>query len=108
MAVPWLQIVHLMPSILDVSRELLTRTRKMPSAEAPVVGEKGETDRYEARVRALEENERRQAELVKNMAEQLSQLTLAASALHKLTRWLIVAEVVTALIAVAALVAALR
>jgi hypothetical protein len=95
-----------MPSILDVSRELLTRTRKMPSAEAAVVD--GETDRYEGRVRALEENERRQAELVKNIADQLSQLTLAASALHKVTRWLIVAEAVTAVIAVAALVVALR
>ncbi len=105
MAVPWLQIVRLMPSILDVSRELLTRTRKLPSADAPVVG--GE-ERYEVRIRALEENERRQAELVKSMADQLSQLTLAASALHKVTRWLIVAQAVTTLVAVAALVAALR
>ena len=107
MAVPWLQIVRLMPSILDVSRELLTRTRKLPSAEAAVIDEKGETNRFESRVRALEENERKQAELVKNMADQLSQLTLAASALHKLTRWLIVAEAVTTVVAVAALMVAL-
>jgi hypothetical protein len=102
----WLQIVRLMPSILDVSRELLTRTRKLPSREAAVVGGEGEAD--EVRIRALEENERRQAELVKSIADQLSQLTLAASALHKATRWLIVAQAVTTLVAVAALVAALR
>ncbi len=106
MAVPWLHIVRLMPSILDVSRELLTRTRKLPSTEAAVVGGEGGAD--EVRIRALEENERRQAELVKTMADQLSKLTSAASALHKVTRWLIIAQAVTALVAVAAMVAALR
>lgn len=110
MAVPWLQIVRLMPSILDVSRELLRRTRKLPPPEetAAVGEEGGAEERYEARIRALEENERRQAELVTNMADQLSQLTLAASALHRVTRWLIVAQAVTTVVAVAALVAAFR
>ncbi len=87
---------------------LLKRTRKPPSTEVAVVGEEGGQERYEVRIRALEENERRQAELVTNMADQLSQLTLAASALHKVTRWLIVTQAVTAVVAVAALVAALR
>ncbi len=45
MAVPWLQIVGLMPSILDVSRELLKRTRKSPTADTPLLGEEGEADR---------------------------------------------------------------
>lgn len=106
MPVPWLQIVRLMPSILEVSRELLKRTRKLP-AELPAP-EAGSSDVLETRVRALEENERRQAELLTSVAEQLSQLTTAASALHKLTRWLILAVIVTALIAIAALVMALR
>ena len=35
MAVPWIQIVRLMPSILEVSRELLKRTRKLPAPDAP-------------------------------------------------------------------------
>jgi hypothetical protein len=108
MAVPWLQIVRLMPSILDVSRELLKRTRKTPAGDAPLIETDGEPDRYLARIRALEENERRQAELVTTMADQLSQLTLAASSLHKLTRWLIVAQVVTSIVAAVALVLALR
>jgi hypothetical protein len=97
-----------MPSILDVSRELLKRTRKAPSTDAPLIGEDGREDRHEARIRALEENERKQAELVTAMADQLSQLTLAASALHKVTRWLIVAQVVTTIVAVVALVMTLR
>jgi hypothetical protein len=97
-----------MPSILDVSRELLKRTRKSPLPETAVVGEEAGAERHEARIRALEENERRQAELVTTMADQLARLTAAAAALHKLTRWLIVAQVVTAVVAVAALVVALR
>ncbi len=107
MAVPWLQIVSLMPSILDVSRELLKRTRKAPTADTPLLGEEGEADRYELRIRALEENERRQAELVTTMADQLPQLTLAASPLHKATRWLIVSQVVTTVAAVIAIAIAL-
>jgi uncharacterized coiled-coil protein SlyX len=110
MAVPWLQIVNLMPSILDVSRELLKRTRKVPPpAEGQLPNETGEgTGALEARIRALEENERRQAELIKSMADQLAQLADAATALHRLTRWLIAGVGVAAIMAVAALVFALR
>jgi len=32
MPVPWLQIVQLVPSILDVSRELMKRTKQVPPA----------------------------------------------------------------------------
>ena len=66
------------PSILDVSRELLKRTRKVPPAEGQLPIEAGEGG-LEARVRALEENERRQAELIKSMADQLAQLATAAT-----------------------------
>ena len=109
MAVPWVQIVSLMPSILDVSRELLKRTRKLPAPDSPEGrSEQDPIAAAEARIRRLEENERRQAELVTSMADQLSQLTAAASALHKVTRWLIVGQVVTAAVAIVAIVAALR
>jgi hypothetical protein len=98
-----------MPSILDVSRELLRRTRRLP-ADEPVPG----TDlvpagaSLEPRVRALEENERRQAELVNSMADQLAQLTNALGALHGQVRLLIMGQVVTAVLAIAALVVAMR
>lgn len=109
MAVPWVQIVHLMPSILDVSRELLKRTRKLPPAEVQSPdGTEGQADVLQARIRALEENERRQAELVKSMADQLAQLADAATVLHKATRWLMAALAGTALLAVAALIVAMR
>jgi uncharacterized coiled-coil protein SlyX len=97
MAVPWMQIVQLMPSIVDLSRELLKRT----SGAQP-------TETLEARIAALEENERRQAELVKTMADQLVQLTSAATALHRQLRLLLIGQVVTAALAIAALVIALR
>lgn len=109
MAVPWVQIVSLMPSILDVSRELLKRTRKLPegTADQPPV-DRDHQDALAARIRALEENERRQAELITSMADQLSTLTTAAAALHSVTRWLIVGQVITAVVAIAAIVVALR
>jgi len=108
MPVPWLQIVRLMPSILDVSRELLKRTRKLPAGEVQASGAGVPAISLEQRVFTLEENERRQAELVTQMADQLAQLTAAAAALHRVTRWLIVGQGVVAVIAGAALVMALR
>lgn len=104
MPVPWNQIVQLMPSILDVSRELLKRTRTPPPhlPSAPATAE------LEARVTALEENERRQAQLVASMADQLAQLTTAVTTLHRQVRRLIIGQVATAVIAIAALVVALR
>jgi uncharacterized coiled-coil protein SlyX len=110
MPVPWAQIIRFMPSILDVSRELLKRTRRLPAGD----GTPG-TDvvpagaaALEARVVALEENERRQAELVNSMADQLAQLTGAVTTLHGQVRLLIVGQVVTAVLAIAAVVVALR
>ncbi len=85
MPVPWLQIVQLVPSILDVSRELLRKSRTlappMPSGDAP-------NDALAARIMQLEENERRQAELIGQMAEQLAQLTRAVTILHRRAIWL--------------------
>src|SRR5262245_37409453 len=110
MPVPWAQIVRLMPTILDVSRELLRRTRRAPpelpegGANNPVAA--GAT--FEPRVAALEENERRQAELVTSMADQLAQLTAAVTALHTQTRRLQMGLGAAAAVAIAALVFALR
>jgi|SRR5579884_2164703 uncharacterized coiled-coil protein SlyX len=97
MPVPWMQIVQLMPSIVDLSRELLRRTTAAPAAEP-----------LEGRIAALEENERRQAELVKTMADQLAQLTSAVTQLHSQVRALIAGQIAVGVIAIAALIAALR
>lgn len=84
MPVPWLQIVQLVPSILDVSRELLRKTRSLPP---PPVGPAGD-ENLPARIARLEENERRQAELINQMAEQIAGLTRAVTALHRRAIWL--------------------
>jgi hypothetical protein len=86
MAVPWLQIVQLVPSIVEVSRELLKRTKRLPPPEQTSLPQSA--DELAQRVLTLEENERRQAELVSEMAEQLSNLARALTALHRQVMWL--------------------
>jgi hypothetical protein len=101
MAVPWLQIVQLVPSILDVSRELMKRTK-----QAPPVAQLSATQGYEelaARVASLEENERRQAELVAQMAEQLAGVARAVTDLHRRVLWLTAAAAVAVALGAAAL-----
>lgn len=106
MAVPWLQIVRLVPSIVDVSRELLRHTKKAPPG--PGGGAPDEGRDLHARIAALEENERRQAELVNQMAEQLAVLTRAVTSLHKRTVWLAIGLGLAAIVALAALALAVR
>lgn len=86
MPVPWLQIVQLVPSILDVSRELLRKTQRLPAALPTAVDDS--EDHLLARVAALEENERRQAELINQMAEQIAGLSRAVTVLHQRVIWL--------------------
>jgi uncharacterized coiled-coil protein SlyX len=110
MAVPWAQIVRLMPSIVELSHELLKRTRRAPeSAAEPARDDKvSSAAALEARVLALEENERRQAELVTNMADQLEQVTTAVTVLHRQWRVLVGALVAIGIVSVVALILAMR
>jgi hypothetical protein len=106
MPVPWMQIVQLVPSIVDVSRELLRRS-KAPPPESPPGSPQSNADLV-ARIAALEENERRQAELVSQMAEQLAALTRAATALHRQFMWLTVGLGVAVIVALVAIGIAIR
>jgi hypothetical protein len=111
MPVPWAQIFRLMPSILELSHDLLKRTRRMTPEGAPAPAPNGNESALtvlEERIGRLEELERKQAELVNNMAEQLEQLTAAATALHRQGRMLIAGLAVTGAVAVAALIVAVR
>lgn len=99
MAVPWLQIVQLVPSIVDVSRELLKKNRR-PETEPGAPQTFGE---LEARVARLEENERRQAELVNQMAEQLAALTKLVVELRNRVLWLTAGLAIAVVVAVVAL-----
>jgi phage-related minor tail protein len=111
MPVPWAQIVRLMPSILELSHELFRRTRRAAPDEAPGPVPDGSDSAIvmlEERISRLEELERKQAELVNSMAEQLEQLTSAATALHRQCRMLTAGLVVTGAVALAALIIAVR
>jgi hypothetical protein len=106
MPVPWLQIVQLVPSILDVSRELMKRTKQAPP---PALASQNSQSNEElaARVASLEENERRQAELVAQMAEQLAGVARAVTELHRRVLWLTAAAAIAIAVGVAALIVAL-
>ena len=95
MPVPWLQIVQLVPSILDVSRELMKRTKQAPQAPpgTPALASQS-SEELAARIASLEENERRQAELVAQMAEQLAGVARAVTDLHRRVLWLTAAAAV--------------
>ncbi|MEO6078455.1 MAG: hypothetical protein ABIQ86_01565 [Steroidobacteraceae bacterium] len=95
MAVPWLQIIQWAPQILSLSRDLLNRSKHPTPGESLVRA--AESDHLPARVAALEENERRQAELVDRMAAQQAELAKAVVTLHRRQRVLISAVVVLAL-----------
>ena len=99
MPVPWLQIVQLVPSIVDVSRELLKKNKRPPvDPGAP----QSHSD-LEARIAALEDNERRQAELVTQMAEQLSAMAKLIVDLRSRIVWLSAGVAIAVVLAVTAL-----
>jgi hypothetical protein len=89
MAVPWFKIIQWAPQIITLSRELLNRSRTLRPSEN-LVRAADATD-IPSRVVALEENERRQAELVDKMAAHQADMARAIEALHKRQRWLIAA-----------------
>jgi uncharacterized sporulation protein YeaH/YhbH (DUF444 family) len=99
MAVPWLQLVQLVPSIVDVSRELLKKNKRTAAvSEAPQT-----PDDLHNRIATLEENERRQAELISQMADQLANLTQLIVVLRTRIVWLSVATAIAAAAAIVAL-----
>lgn len=106
MAVPWNQIVRWAPQILAVSRDLLQRTRRDAEPVQPV--HPGDDSGLARRVAALEENERRQAELVDRMAAQQAELGQAVVALHRQVRVLTALSVALGLLALAAVFLAAR
>lgn len=87
MPVPWTQIITWAPQIISLSRDLLGRARTPKSTDS-LVRATNPSDLAE-RMAALEENERRQAELVDKMATQMADLSRAVTTLHRRQRWLI-------------------
>lgn len=104
MAVPWTQIIRWAPQILSVSRDLLQRSRRDAPPPGPATPGDGGKSGLAARIAALEDNERRQAELVDRMAAQQAELARAVVTLHRQVRWLLVATIVLTLGVVGAIV----
>jgi hypothetical protein len=92
MPVPWAKLLMFTPQIIDLSRELLKRARG--TSKAVTLVQAADPTDLPQRVAALEENERRQAELVEQMARQQGELAQAVVVLHRRQRWLIAAVVV--------------
>ena len=71
-AIPWSTLLSQAPSIIETSRKLFSR---VPPAAPP---ERHQVDLNELRTRleALEANERSQAELLRQVADQMQRLTL--------------------------------
>src|SRR5687767_10636445 len=93
MAIPWFQIARLVPEIVSLSKELLQQTRNSGRSNVQELA---------ARVAKLEENERKQAELIATMAQQIATVTEAATSLR---RGLLILGAVAVLSLLAAIVA---
>lgn len=97
MPVPWKQLLVFAPQIIELSRELLKRSRGLRQGTSVALVQAADPNDLAQRVGALEENERRQAELVERMAEQQAELSKAVVSLHRWQRRLIGAVAVLVL-----------
>jgi hypothetical protein len=98
MAIPWFQIVKLVPEIVSLSKQLLQQTRTAQSSGAKPL---------EERLAELEVNERNQAELVASMAQQMAAMTDALTALRKQFSAFRLISIISLLSAIAAIILAL-
>jgi hypothetical protein len=98
MAIPWFQIVKLVPEIVSLSKQLLQQTKTAQSTRAKPL---------EERVAELEVNERNQAELVASMAQQLAAMTDALTVLRKQLSAFRLISIISLFSAIAAIIVAL-
>ena len=98
MAIPWFQIVKLVPEIVSLSKQLLQQTRNAQSSGAKPLDE---------RVAELEVNERNQAELVASMAQQLAAMADALTTLRKQLAAFRLISIISLLSAIGAIILAL-
>src|SRR5919112_2813183 len=98
MAMPWFQIVKLVPEVVSLSKQLLQQTRTAQSSGARPL---------EERLTELESNERNQAELVASMAQQLAAMADVLTALRKQLSAFRLISIISLLLAIAAVILAL-
>jgi hypothetical protein len=98
MAIPWFQIVKLVPEIVSLSKQLLQQTKTgQPTGAKPL----------DERVAELEANERKQAELVASMAQQMAAMADAVTALRSQFWAFRLISIISLLLAVAATILAI-
>ena len=98
MAIPWFQIVKLVPEIVSLSKQLLQQTKTAQSTGGKPLDE---------RIGELEVNERKQAELVASMAQQLAAVTDALTVLRKQVSVFRLLSILSLFLAIAAIIMAL-
>lgn len=98
MAIPWFQIVKLVPEVVSLSKQLLQQTKTAQSTGAKPL---------EERVAELEANERKQAELVASMAQQMAAMADAVTALRRQFWAFRLISIISLLLAVAAIILAI-
>ena len=98
--IPWVELMRRAPDILDSSRRLLDKSRKLEHPAPPPDAQTAERQLHD-RVATLEAREVEQAKVVQQMAEQLEGLTVSVKVLaarNKLLIYIVVALVVTVLV----------
>ena len=98
MAIPWFQIVKLVPEVVSLSKQLLQQTKTAQSTG---------TKPLEERVAELEANERKQAELVASMAQQMAAMADALTVLRKQFSAFRLISIISLLLAIGAIILAL-
>jgi endonuclease III len=106
-AIPWGTLLANVPTIMKSADELLNETRAR-QAQAQAAGSREDHLHVLARhVAALQTRDRETAELLKQLTGQVSALTTATEVLEARARWLLIATIVSALLAIAALAVAI-
>jgi hypothetical protein len=98
MAIPWFQIVKLVPEVVSLSKQLLQQTKTAQSTGAKPLEES---------VAELVANERKQAELVASMAQQMAAMADAVTALRRQFSAFRLISIISLLLAVAAFILSL-
>jgi TolA-binding protein len=95
MAIPWFQIVKLVPEVVSLSKQLLQQSKTARNTG-------GKTQ--DQRIVELEANERKQAELVASMAQQIAAMAEAITSLRRQLLLLRTISTVSLFVAILAIV----
>lgn len=99
-AIPWAALLTKAPEIAKAADALLSGTRSRKATEAAVDQVRSLTDRIEA----LENHDRANAELLKQITDQVGALTTATKVLAARQRWLLAIGIISLGLAILAVV----